>query len=252
LIVRSTTDGGNTGHPAYIVRLFPNRSDVRYEWPVHEQVVTSLVRAHIAVENAPIVILHTGYADPTTIRRKQRRNGELLRRQIDEGARVTPMTHYLYAGCLLDLGENEQALDRYRTTRDLARNDPPVRRAATVRMVTCLLALGRSEEALALIPERHDSGWHPEMVMDRAKIALARDGPDSARTYFERVLDCSDVPEIPTCNVGLLKIEALKFLGNYWHERGQKEWALRLLRAAVAIKKEGRDFTAVDLRAACQ
>ena len=37
-----------------IVRLFPNRAEIRFEWPVHEQVVTSLNRAGIPIQDTSI------------------------------------------------------------------------------------------------------------------------------------------------------------------------------------------------------
>ena len=69
LKLRSMAEGGHTGMSAYIVRLFPNLPGARYESPIHEQIAPSLHRAGLALENADIEFIHTGYADPAQNRR---------------------------------------------------------------------------------------------------------------------------------------------------------------------------------------
>ena len=71
LVNKSTTDGGLTGISGLIVRLFPNNPQVRYEWPVHEQVVTSLQREGVSIANTNIEIIHTGYSSAAVNAAKQ-------------------------------------------------------------------------------------------------------------------------------------------------------------------------------------
>ena len=78
LLNKSSSDGGKTGMVGKIVRLFPNRPEIRYEWPVHEQVVTSLNRAGIPILDTTIEIIHTGYASPEINAAKQTRNLRIL------------------------------------------------------------------------------------------------------------------------------------------------------------------------------
>jgi len=68
-----------------LVRLFRNHPDVRYRYPVHEQIVPSLnvlaAREMLRLADSPLVIHHTGYG-PHQHARKRDRNLRLLRRAV--------------------------------------------------------------------------------------------------------------------------------------------------------------------------
>ena len=253
LVVQCSSDGGLTGMLVHIVRLFPNRPDVRYEWPVHEQVMTSLARARVPVVNATVRVVHTGYSDRETNRRKQIRNREILQAQLDREHEVSPMTFFLLEGCLLDLGETEAALKRYREAERVAQETNTageVARGAHVRQVTCLLKLGRAEEAIAAMPTAYQESWHPELVAHRAEAEARCGRAEEARSWHERVFACADTPQIPPYDLAQLKSEALLFLATYWRERGRPALGVKLLRTALAIRQEGRAFGPKEL-AAC-
>lgn len=245
LIQKSTADGGRTGMLVNIIRLFPNRPDVRYAWPVHEQVALTLERARIPVENTGIVILHTGYSDPARNREKQRRNRAILAAQLAAGRDVTPLTHFLHAGCHLDLGETSSALEHYREAQRvaLAAGDRELAAASAVRIASCLARLERFADLLALAAD----DTHPELLNLRALAAEKLGRPDEARAWRERILGCADLPRLPACNLAVEKIAALKALGEYWFRHDRKDRAVALLRAAVALQNEGQDFTPADL-----
>jgi Flp pilus assembly protein TadD len=52
------------------VRLFPNRPDIRFDYPVHEVVRPSLDREGIKIEKCPIPVHHYGHMDPSATLRK--------------------------------------------------------------------------------------------------------------------------------------------------------------------------------------
>ena len=237
---------------AYITRLFLNRADVRYEWPIHEQVMTSLRRAGVPVYVSTIKFLHTGYADRERNRAKQLRNREILQTQIARGADVTPITYFLLGGCLLDLNELEEALKMFRAARRAALNFPSgeeIARGAQVRIVTCLIALGRADEAFEEMPAQFDKGWHPELIVLRADAAAKLGRADEARSWHERVLECGASPQIPPYDVFQLKCDSLRFLGAYWKERGKPALGVQLLRAALALRQDGTAFGPAELEA---
>lgn len=249
LIQKSTSDGGRTGMLVSIVRLFPNRPDIRYAWPIHEQVATALDRARVPLEASDVVILHTGYSDAARNLLKQRRNREILAAQIAAGADVTPLTYFLRAGCDLDLGEFETALASYQETRRVAqmRGDPEIAAAATVRIAGCLAKLARWSEIAGLATEGDAPLSHPEFLNLRAQAETMLGRPAEARAWRERVLGCADRPRIPACNVIQEKTAALQALGESWYQSGAKHRGITLLRTAVAVQKEGRDFGPADL-----
>ena len=252
LVLQNLSADGRPGMLAYITRLFPNRADIRYEWPIHEQVMTSLRRAGVPVYVSTIKFLHTGYADQDRNRVKQLRNREILQAQIAKGADVTPMTYFLLGGCLLDLGDLEGALKTFRVARRMALSVPhgeELARGAQVRIVTCLISLGRADEAFAEMPEQFDSGWHPELIVLRADAAAKLGRADEARSWHERVLECGASPQIPPYDVFQLKCDSLRFLGAYWKERGKPALGVQLLRAALALRQDGTVFGPAELEA---
>ena len=248
LIQKNTSDGGRSGMLVNIIRLFPNRPDVRYAWPVHEQVATSLARAGIPIEDTGIAFLHTGYSDPSRNRAKQQRNRDILAAQIASGRDVVPLTHFLLAGCHLDLGDAAAALEGYREAHRLAltAGDREMSAGAAVRLASCLARLERFADIPAVAVDE-TAVPHPEMLNLRALAEEKLGRADAAAALRERVLGCADRARIPPCNVANEKIAALKALGAHWFQNGRKARAVALLRAAVALQNEARDFGPVEL-----
>lgn len=248
LLQKSTSDGGRTGMLVNIIRLFPNRPDVRFAWPVHEQVATSLARAGIPLENTAITFLHTGYALPARNREKQLRNRDILAAQIASGRDVSPLTHFLLAGCHLDLGDAATALAYYREAQRLARaeGDRDIAGGATVRLASCLVQLERFGDVVSLAVD-DEADPHPEMLNLRALAEEKLGRPEVARDLRERVLGAANRARIPACNVAAEKIAALKALGEHWFHLGHKARAVTLLRGAMALQEASRDFGPAEL-----
>ncbi|RJP17808.1 MAG: glycosyltransferase [Candidatus Abyssobacteria bacterium SURF_5] len=67
----------------YTLRLFPNKSELKWQGAVHEQVVRSLVSAGVDLVNCPdFTIRHVGYSDDEEVLRKNLRNLKLLSREL--------------------------------------------------------------------------------------------------------------------------------------------------------------------------
>jgi len=64
------------------LRLFPRLPGVRFEGRVHEQVAPSLAALGIPCHATDIVVHHHGYSDAETLKRKLRRNHELLKSEL--------------------------------------------------------------------------------------------------------------------------------------------------------------------------
>jgi glycosyltransferase involved in cell wall biosynthesis len=251
LVQKSPTAANGVGALlASIVRLFPNRPDVRFAWPIHEQVATSLSTAGIPVEATSITISHSGYSDPARNRQKQLRNREILESQVAAKQQVTPLTYFLLAGCHLDLDAVPAALENYEECVRLAAlttDHDDIRSGANVRIAQCFVRLQRFSEAIDHMPERYDSTWHPELVALRAQAEAALGRFDDARVWYEHIFLYAEHPRIPACDLAALKLEALKFLGDYWYKRDFRALAVALLRGAMALHRDGRDFTSADM-----
>jgi tetratricopeptide (TPR) repeat protein len=73
----------DTGTEFVQARMFPNRLQIRFERRVHEQMMPSALRLGLIMEKRDVVIEHHGYADPDTLKRKSRRNIELMLQDYD-------------------------------------------------------------------------------------------------------------------------------------------------------------------------
>jgi glycosyltransferase involved in cell wall biosynthesis len=69
---------GNTGTEFVQARMFPNRPDIYFERPIHEQIMPSALRIGMVMKTRDAVIEHHGYADPATMKKKALRNVKLL------------------------------------------------------------------------------------------------------------------------------------------------------------------------------
>lgn len=69
---------GNTGTEFVQARMFPNRPDIYFERPIHEQIMPSALRIGMVMNTRDAIIEHHGYADPATMKKKALRNVKLL------------------------------------------------------------------------------------------------------------------------------------------------------------------------------
>ncbi len=94
----------------YQMRLFPKKPGVLFEGRVHEQVVFSLQRLRIPLEYLPMRIRHTGYNDPTTIKRKFERNWAILEADIEKNPNDL-FSRYYGARTLAGQGRYQEAIE---------------------------------------------------------------------------------------------------------------------------------------------
>jgi hypothetical protein len=247
LLNKSSTDGGKTGLVGKIVRLFPNLPALRYEWPVHEQVVTSLERAGIPVRDTEIEIIHTGYATAEINARKQARNLAIFEAQAASGT-MTAMMYFLMGGALLDLGRTDEALAIYERSAALCPGGGEVFEGARVRRATCLVQLGRFAEALALAPAQPLRQWHPELLLLLGEAALITGEVGCGLERLEAVLGSAFRPLIPAYDSAKVKIRAVMAIAS-WLEKRDSRRAVALLRLATESFRKGQPPSAGEVLA---
>jgi glycosyltransferase involved in cell wall biosynthesis/Tfp pilus assembly protein PilF len=255
LLVKNTRDGGRTGSVFNQIRVFPNRPELKFRAPVHEQILPALEEAKIPVEYTSIHVLHTGYADAETSRTKQIRNKTILEAQIKNGQGITPVTYFTLANACSDLGEYAEAVNWFLKAGDTARSsgsNPHIAAAVPSKVAAALASLGKYTEAMTVLDSEIASGIpSAEAVLVKAQVEAALGHADQARPWFERLLSLQEARTFIPVDFQLLKIQALQFLGQYWFERNGRDLAVTLLKAGLAIK-EGEDFTHLDLKATYQ
>jgi glycosyltransferase involved in cell wall biosynthesis len=241
LVNKSTTDEGRTGISGLIVRLFPNDPHVRYEWPVHEQVDTSLQRANIPVENTQIEIIHTGYSSPGVNAAKQERNLRILERVTKDAGNGHPMAWFLKGGALLDLQRTREALAAYIQCADMTCSGDRIHEAALVRRASCLAAFKRFNEIRAIHPANHEAEWHPELLLLRGQAEIALGDIQTGLVFLHCVFESPSFPRIPAYDPIRVKIRALMSIAEVW-EKPAHGRAVAMLKLASQSIQRGREI----------
>jgi tetratricopeptide (TPR) repeat protein len=109
LIVQSESplDGKNS---FYQLRLFPNKQGVRFEGRIHEQVILSLARSGIPLENLAIKIRHTGYESIPAIIKKYERNWIILEAELKQYPQNTILC-FNAARTLAGMNRHQEAIE---------------------------------------------------------------------------------------------------------------------------------------------
>jgi len=248
LLNKSTNDEGKTGLVGKIVRLFPNLPTVRYEWPVHEQVATSLLRAGMTIRDTSVEIFHTGYSSPTANIAKQARNLKILKSQIASGREVHAMTYFLMGGALLDLGRIEESLAAYQECKRQSECGSEVFEAARVRVATCHMKLKNYPAILELAPSPPSTEWHPELVVLLGEAAVAMKQETRALDLLYCALDARFRPLMPAYDLSTLKARAIIGIASLWNNR-EPSRAIALLKLGLEARKMQRELSSADAMA---
>ena len=239
LLNRSTTDNGLTGISGLMVRLFPNDPRVRYEWPVHEQVVTSLQRAGLPIENTGIEIIHTGYSSPAVNASKQERNLRILETMTTHAESAHPMAVFLKGGALLDLQRTEEALDAYVQCTEMTSAGDSLHESALVRCASCLADFNRFHEVRAIQPAKPEADWHPELLLLRGQAEIALGDRRTGLVFLHRVFESPSLPRIRAYDHIRVRVRALISIASLWEESVPAR-AVAMLRLASESLQKGR------------
>ncbi len=178
--------------PARQVRLFRNAPEIRYRYPVHEQVLPSLLAwaqpLGLEILEAPLAIAHAG-ATRERSAEKRERDVRLLRRASEEWP-AEPWFEYRLAGLSLTvledevlpvaglaegLGMLERAWQKVLALPAQARAQLPYGPDLAARIGSCRLALGDTAGALATVAAgRVHWGERPGLAAIGATAAIRR------------------------------------------------------------------------------
>jgi tetratricopeptide (TPR) repeat protein len=176
LIVRNQRPN-DTGTEFVQARMFPNRSEIRFERRVHEQMMPSALRLGLRMEKRNVVIEHHGYAEPETLKRKARRNISLMLEEYDQ-ERPDPITAVEIADSYQLIDELDEAEKWYRivlTVPNVVSASPAIAGQAHTglgnlynRQEMFDKAIGHLKEAVALTPWRSDAFYAMAVAYDCA------------------------------------------------------------------------------------
>jgi tetratricopeptide (TPR) repeat protein len=138
------------------------------------------------------------------------------------------------------LGRFEDALKTYRACAALATEGDDVFEAARVRQATCLIRLGRPSEALSLVPSATPVNWHPELLEQLGRCALAIGDFAHGLEWLHTAIAAPFRTWIPAHDPVKTKVRALQHIASALQNADPRR-ALALLRLAVECAKTGRE-----------
>jgi len=248
-VVKSSSDEGKTGSAFRQIRLFPNRPEHRFVFPVHEQILPSLEKSGTPIYYENIEIIHTGYAEADIARNKQIRNRDILQKIVagdlfnGQKVKTTPVILYTLAHAHFDLGNCSKAVEFFVKAAELAEathTDPHVLEIAPVKVAAALANGGDlvgAEGAIQIAFTK--TSIHPEAWLVGGQVFAALGKVDQAMYAYESLLMLEEHVTFIPVNYAHLRLKALEFLGKYWNKQGKADLALELLKKALEQYKGG-------------
>ncbi len=237
--IKNTTDGV-MGDIFNQIRMFPNNSEIRFKYRVHEQVLPSIQKLNLKVFYTDVIVFHSGYHSAEAKIRKQKRNIVLLKKDIEEND--NPVMLFTYAGTLVDLGRDEESYVYYEQAYLTAKEQN------TERHIMEEVPLVLAEKFLRKKDYSACDKWikiasentpdHIKLHFLNGKIAEAKNQYQEALDAFEKVLASPEKSSFIPINYKLLKIQACGSLGRlYGTIFPNKERMIEILEYAKKLQK---------------
>lgn len=244
-LVKNTTDDGATGSEFSQIRMFPNHPRIRFHGAIHEQVYPGLVALGLGIDYTSILVHHTGYTDPATIKAKQVRNHEILKERVlleDAGA----IQWYQLATTRQDLGDTQGAEEGFRKALELVRSGDPDKHLASVlpcHLASLRLAANDVAGAYKVYQETLDpdpATWHPNQTSQVASLWERVEGIDAALEFWEKAFTPSVRQALLPVDPKLVSIRPLQTLAEHWRNRGKEPLAVDLLKILKDVLQDRR------------
>ncbi len=244
-LIKNTTDEGQTGSEFSQIRMFPNHPRLRFTGAVHEQVYPALMELGIPFEHSQILIHHTGYTDPETVKAKQARNRAILEARVASGEGGA-IQWYQLGTTMQDLGDLDEAEKGFRKSLELVRaGDPDQHLASVLPSHLAMLHLTREDVqgAYDIYRETLDpdpATWHPNQTSLVAQVWARVEGIDAALEYWEKAFTPSVRQALLPVDPKLVSILPLQTLAEHWKSRGEQELAIEILKILKAVLENQR------------
>lgn len=229
-------DGSGRYNRSLALRFFKNRERYRYRGKIHEA-IHDAENGLVGVARSPL-IRHK----MVTLREancKRGRNLALLKKVCREDPR-----DYFLQYCLgtewMALGKPERALPHLRQAcQNLAGASPLYHTAALNRLINCLKALGRQEEAMCVCREGIDVyPGYADLHYQCGLLYIEEKDCRGALEWFEKAVKCGAPPALYSHQDGTESFLALHRMGHCHELLGYPEQALQSYRQALGINPD--------------
>jgi len=226
------------------VRLFPLRSDVRWTYRVHEQIMPALRRAKVPIRWSDCTVRHTGYTDPALRARKLQRDTRILREELKDRPN-DPFVLFNLGSIAIEQRDWRGSLEYLK--RSLAGSAP-------TDSITCKLfaliarahqMLGDSLSALRTCEE--GLKYEPadaELWFRKAVVHRHRGESTDAETCWRRILTLERPEQFRSVDEGIYGHLTRRNLAALAAERGDHDEVERLWRAVLAECPDDREALA--------
>ena len=244
-LIKNTIDEGSTGSEFSQIRMFPNHPRLRFVGAVHEQVYPALVALGLPLDYTEIMIHHTGYTDPETVKAKQARNRSILQQRVEHGEGGA-IQWYQLATTMQDLGDVEEAEKGFRKALELVKSGDADQHLASV-LPSHLAALRLSKQdvqgAYEVYRETLDpdpATWHPNQTSLVAQVWNRVEGPEAALEYWEKAFTPSVRQALLPVDPKLVSILPLQAIAEHWRDRGEEALGVDVLKILKAVLENAR------------
>ena len=222
------------------LKMFPNRPDIRFELPVHENVAAALKRAGLPICGTDIEVRHSRVADAAAVARKNHYNLELMNKWLADHPDDWE-TYFRVGHSLFVTGEREAAHSYFARILAAGAAIPAgasVRRLAATFAGRCLLEMERYDEALAPLETAR------EMVPDERLTLLSlgdvhlKLGHAAQALEFLQAAAAGKLEEHVSLDVQVIDYSLFFFTGQALHKLGRAGEARAAFSRAAEIAPE--------------
>lgn len=245
-VITSTQDGV-TGMASAQIRMFPNSKEHRFQYRVHEQIRPALNKEGTPIVFTDIKIVHTGYTDSNTLAAKQRRNLELLEKDLADYPE-DGFLRYLAGMACVDLGKLTRARNEFQKAWELSVADTDKGHIALGA------ALELSEMALKEEGGRHGNAllWlqraeslereYPRCLYLRGRIRYEKQEFTNALKSLKRLIESERPALFLPLDLTMLKTTAAALMGQIYLKTGRPQEAVSIFdRARHLLSKASSD-----------
>ncbi len=227
----------NTGTEFMQARMFPNHPDIFFERSIHEQMMPSALRMGLKLENTDIVIEHHGYADPSVLKQKARRNAEMLLKEFDKSGSDEVMLLEIADSFLL-IEDYEAASSWYNKLLCIPKcmkNTPALASQAYCGLGNIHLKKQDYKKAAELFEQAFKlSSWRLDVCYNRAVALEMADDKESALECLRLVIDNKPQPGQVGVDFRAAKMKSLLRMSRILAESENLGLAEKLITQAVA------------------